>query len=891
MTRAVDKERLWRAFDELRELGPDARRAALEALAARDPELAREVGSLLEPAPSGFLERSPFALRLDGGGSSAAGAAELPAPEGVVDGKYRILERVGEGSMGFVHRAEHVQLGKPVAIKFLRASDAHSEDASGVIAREARAVAAIRHENVVAVHDVGVFDGHPYMVMDWIEGVDLQRWLAHAQRQGFFGAPPARGAMGAFLESRLGRSSSAGLWSRPYCEIAAFLIARVARAVEAAHAGGIIHRDIAPKNVIVTAAGRPYLVDFGLVSLVAARRPGEKLPAVAGTLPYMAPEQLAPDRKPPDAAVDTYGLGATLYHLLVGRPPFQGHGPSLYEEMKRNLPPPVRSLRPEVPRDLEAICFAAMEKRVEARYPSAGALAADLEAFLERRPVSRRPPGIAGRFVRWCQRRPARAAACAALAALAVVGPLFLRADLRERARVERLAAAERFATVFAALPAVATIDADARYAAPPLRVPIEEHLGAAWEELVELRPDEPLLRWYRANWHSQHGLVAEAAADLDALRAQGLGTPLFEAVATKLVSRDPIERNQLVEPDALPERASAFDCAVAGYVRLRWRDFAGAWQELTQALERESEEWIVRDLRALAGSDTPYSDLSFEDAAAVEHELGRATGRTLHVKAFLMRETQPQRAQDLWTEALALGGEQHQVLHGLGELLVEREAYAEALPLLERAIAARSGVWRTAILRSRALAALGDFEAAERALDEGRVDLQPGRPGQAFLPEDDLTLERANLYLAWGLNLSSAEKPGMAREKEARARELLGSLAAVSSYAAPVRLEIESLALRLEQERGERNVQDCVLRLRARHLEYLRLRAGKPSPYVAVNLSNALLGLPEPALDEAESLLLAALASEEVEARSDAQKQLQRLAGLRKPETRKEKP
>jgi serine/threonine protein kinase/tetratricopeptide (TPR) repeat protein len=891
MTRAVDKERLWRTFDELRQLGESARRAALEQLAAREPELARELATLLAPAPSSFLEASPFALRF-GGGSPAAKAEELRAPEGLIDGKYRVLERVGVGSMGFVHRAEHVELKKAVAIKFLRASGAHPQDASQVIAREARAVAAIRHENVVAVHDVGVFDGHAYMVMDWIDGVDLQQWLAHAEGQGYFDAPPARGAMGAFLESRLGRGSSAGLWSRPYCEIAAYLIARVARGVAAAHAGGIIHRDIAPKNVIVTAEGRPYLLDFGLVSLVAARRPGEKLPPVAGTLPYMAPEQLAPDRKAPDAAVDTYGLGATLYHLLVGRPPFQGRGPSLYEELRKNLPPPVRSLRPEVPRDLEAICFAAMEKRVEARYPSAAALAEDLEAFLDRRPVSRRPPGPAGRLARWCQRNPARAAAGAALAGLLLVGALFLREDLRERARLEHVAAAEAFASRFAALPATATIDADARYAAPPLRVAIDEDLGPAWDELVALRPEEPVLRWYRANWRSQHGLLAGAAADLDALRAQGLGTALVEAVGAKLVSENAIERNQLVEPDALPERANAFDHAVAGYVRLRRRELSAAWQELTRALELQPGQWLVRDLRALAGLDTPNSDLSFEDAALVEQEVGRPTSRTLHVRAFLMRERQPQRACELWTQALELGGEQHQVLHGLGELLVARGAYADALPLLERANTARSGGWRLAMLKSRALVGLGDFAAAERALDEGFNELQPGRPAHLFPPEEELAFERARLCADWGLHLENAGEPEAAREQVVRARTLLMPLAVDSALAAPVRLENESLVLRLEQQLGERDAQACVLRMRELHVEYLRLpdSGGQTSPMIAVNLSWTLLNLEQPPLDEAEALLLSAQGSNEIEARKDAEKQLARLAGLRHPGNQEEK-
>ncbi len=786
--------------------------------------------------------------------------------------------------MGFVHRAEHVELEKTVAIKFLKGSAAQPADLAELIAREARAVAAVRHENVVAVHDVGVHEGLAYMVMDWIAGVDLQKWLAQAERQGYFAAPPVRGALGAFLAARLGAGSAAALWARPYCEIAAFLVARIARGLEAAHEKGIVHRDVAPKNVIVTADGRPFLVDFGLVSLVASAKPGAKLPAVAGTLAYMAPEQLAPDRKAPDAAVDVYGLGATLYHMLVGRPPFQGSGVSLYEEMRRNLPPPVRSLRPEIPRDLEAICFAAMEKRVEARYPSAAALASDLEAFLERRPVSRRPPGPAGRLGRWCQRHPARAAASVALAALALVGALYLRAELRERNRRELLAAEERFATRFAALPAAVTLDADARYAAPPLRAPIEEDLGPVWDELLELRPAEPLLRWYRANWRSQHGLCAEAALDLDALRATGLGTPLFEAVAAKLVSADPLERNQLVLPEELPEAANAFDHTICGYVCLRQRDSDGAWLELTKALEGVSDPWLVRDLRAFAGMGTDYADLAFEDAALVEQKLGRTTSRTLHVRAFFLRTSQPERAQALWSASLELGGEQHQVLHGLGELLVNQGEFAKALPLLERAQASRGNAWRTAMLESLARAGLGDFEAAERALDEGHAGLQPGHPPR---PVDDLELQRAYLWLSWGLHLAARGDHQAAREKEARARELYAD--ARSSYPAGTQLEIDSLVLRLDLQAGERSAERCAAELRAMYLEYLRGSSGMASPFLAVNLAHALLALEVPALDEAETLLLAARHSPEIEARKDAEQQLLRLSALRKSKDQEE--
>jgi hypothetical protein len=253
------------------------------------------------------------------------------------------------------------------------------------------------------------------------------------------------------------------------------------------------------------------------------------------------------------------------------------------------------------------------------------------------------------------------------------------------------------------------------------------------------------------------------------------------------------------------------------------------------------------------------------------------------------MRETQPERARELWTRALELGGEQHQVLHGLGELLVAHEAFADALPLLERAGAARSGGWRVAMLRSRSLAALGDFEAAERALEEGRSDLQPGRPAQLFQPENDLTVEHVYLCLQWALSLASGGQHAAAREQEARARDLIASLPEHDLFAEYV-LDLESLTLRLEQELGERDAQDCVPLLRAQYVACLRHSGGEVSPFIAVNLSSALMRLDEPPLDEAEALLLIARSSKEIEVRKDAENQLARLASLRNPGNHEEK-
>jgi WD40 repeat protein len=253
---------------------------------------------------------------------------------------------------------------------------------------EAEAVARIRHPGIVQIHDVGTFRSQPFLVLELVEGGSLDRQLA----------------------ARL-----------PTPPEAAELVAVVARAIHAAHQAGIVHRDLKPANVLLTAEGTPKVTDFGLAKDLARDQGQTQSGAILGTPSYMAPEQAAGRVRAIGPATDVWALGAILYECLTGRPPFQAATPvdTMLQALKAEPVPP-RRVRPHTQRDLETICLNCLHKDPARRYPTAEALAEDLHAWREGRPIRARPVGRPERVVRWARRHPwPVATALVTLAALA----------------------------------------------------------------------------------------------------------------------------------------------------------------------------------------------------------------------------------------------------------------------------------------------------------------------------------------------------------------------------------------------------------------------------------------------------------------------------------------
>jgi serine/threonine-protein kinase len=346
-----------------------------------------------------------------------AGAA-LPQVPG-----YEVQGELGRGGMGIVYLAWHTRLNRPVALKMLLAG-AYAEPADRErLQREAQAVAALSHPNIVQVYDVGEVDGRPYFTMELVEGGDL---AGHIN-----GVPqPARRA--------------------------AALVAALADAVHGAHQGGIVHRDLKPGNILLTRDGTPKVTDFGLAKHLAGNG-GLTLSGVpVGTPSYMAPEQARGEKKAMGPATDVYALGAILYELLTGRPPFHAESPTAtLQQVVTDDPVTPARLNPQVPRDLTTICLKCLSKQPQRRYASAAALAEDLRRFLRGEPIAARRAGRLERLARWARRRPAAAAllAVAMLVATSVLGAagwLIVRqlgtaraveADLREAERLEQQSA------------------------------------------------------------------------------------------------------------------------------------------------------------------------------------------------------------------------------------------------------------------------------------------------------------------------------------------------------------------------------------------------------------------------------------------------------------------
>jgi tetratricopeptide (TPR) repeat protein len=358
--------------------------------------------------------------------------SERPCPVGarLVAG-YELVEELGQGGMGVVYLARQVRLDRLVALKMLRSARADREELVRFRA-EAEAVARLHHPNIVQIHEVGEHDGEPYFSLEFCPGGTLDRYLA--------GGPlPPRGA--------------------------ALLIQTLARAVQHAHEHGVVHRDLKPSNVLLTASGCglaleagpaprqanamgqavcvPKITDFGLAKRLDGPDGLTRVGAIIGTPPYMAPEQAAGQNDQIGPATDIYALGVLLYECLTGRPPFQsGSVLQTLEQIRSQEPVAPRALEGTVPRDLETICLRCLRKEPSRRYPSALALAEDLERWSRGEPIVARPIGPVERAVKWARRRPTAAALLAVSAALVVVlaaaAPLHI---VRLRARVAEASA------------------------------------------------------------------------------------------------------------------------------------------------------------------------------------------------------------------------------------------------------------------------------------------------------------------------------------------------------------------------------------------------------------------------------------------------------------------
>ncbi len=326
---------------------------------------------------------------------------------------YEVLAELGHGGMGVVYRARQRRLSRLVALKMIRAGSLAKPEDLARFRVEAEAIAKLRHPNIIQIYDIGEIGGLPFVALELLEGGSLDDSLA--------GTPqPA--------------------------EVAATTAATLSRAVHAAHEAGIVHRDLKPSNVLFTTDGTPKITDFGLAKRL--QEDGQtETGQVLGSPSYIPPEQAQGRSKDVGPTADVYALGAILYEMLTGRPPFHGTTPlDTVMQVLHDEPLPPSRLVPQIPRDLETICLKCLAKDPHRRYQTALALAEDIERYLASEPIRARRTPLWEQGLKWARRRPTTSSLGAAglLVAVIVVGAAwqFHRVRLAEaRARGIDLAA------------------------------------------------------------------------------------------------------------------------------------------------------------------------------------------------------------------------------------------------------------------------------------------------------------------------------------------------------------------------------------------------------------------------------------------------------------------
>jgi tetratricopeptide (TPR) repeat protein len=353
-----------RLYERARELPRADRAAFVQAACEDDPALRDELVSLLAQAEAAeeFFARFGDAVFSPAGASDAGGARGRDDVVGRSVGRYRILSHVGSGGMGTVYRARDTRLDREVALKFLSPHLSASGDAEERLLAEARAAAALEHPNVCVVHEIGeADDGRPFIAMAFYQGETLKQRLA-------------RGPL-------------------PLAEAVA-VATQIARGVGAAHARGIVHRDVKPGNVMLTPDGAVRLLDFGLAKVADASLTGSG--ATAGTVAYMSPEQARGDAV--DRRTDLWSLGVVLYEMLAGTRPFRGGTErALLDAILHGEPEPVARLRPETPEPLQRVVARLLRKHLDERYGGVEPLLAELGAALAPAAGASRAPGVSGR--------------------------------------------------------------------------------------------------------------------------------------------------------------------------------------------------------------------------------------------------------------------------------------------------------------------------------------------------------------------------------------------------------------------------------------------------------------------------------------------------------------
>ena len=324
-------------------------------------------------------------------------------------GRYTIMGILGQGGMGKVYKVFDPQLKRNVALKVLLTNPGNLEGVQRFL-REAQATAHLHHPNIVMVYDIGFEEGQHYFTMDYIPGYSLKDYAK---------------------KNTLSPRQSAKI------------MMKVGDAIHYAHRQGVVHRDLKPGNVMMTEEGEPKVMDFGLAKLTEASKKLSRTGMIIGTLQYMPPEQAQGLMREIDARSDVYSLGAMLYQLITGRPPFAGNTTFSIINKVLNFPPvPPTQIKPHISKDIETICIKALEKEKHMRYQTAAAFVDDLAKFVRGEPIQAVMPGLGHKFSRWVKKNPLLASLGGIIFLILIFGPIFwhirLQSEVVRRTKEEK---------------------------------------------------------------------------------------------------------------------------------------------------------------------------------------------------------------------------------------------------------------------------------------------------------------------------------------------------------------------------------------------------------------------------------------------------------------------
>jgi serine/threonine-protein kinase len=632
---------------------------------------------------------------------------------------YEVEAVLGRGGMGIVFRARHLRLNRLVALKMLLSGAYAGPQELARFQREAKAVAGLRHESIVRVYDVGDHDGRPYFTMEYMEG-------------------------GSLAQSLTGRPVGT--------RYAAALVATLAEAVRVAHQGGIIHRDLKPANILLQQKAipgtqpetgialdvvpaplsdfDPKIADFGLARHFDGEPALTHSGLILGTPSYMAPEQARGQKQAIGPAVDVYALGAILYELLTGRPPFHGEtAAATIHQVTTQEPVPPSRLNPAVPRDLDTVSLKCLHKDPGRRYASAAALADDLRRFGEGRPIQARPLSWGARFWRWCRRNPTAAALLATalvMVGLASGGGMWF---VQQRAQRD----GELRSDVSIAVAQAASLRKGFRFReARELLEHARQRLGPAGPDDLRRRVDQG-----RAD--------LDLAEHLDAARFLG-ATPVegkFDRAGA-----EPLYASAFAQAGLGPEGDDS--AAVAARVResAMSAEFVAAlddWAGMTRDLQRRA--WLLAVARA-ADPDPARDRLR-------QPELWQDSARLIQLARELsVAELSPQLATALGRVVLTSGGDAVPLLTAAQARFPQdfwlNLELGHALPLAHRPDEAL-GYFRAALaLRPQASVAYCGLGSVLR--DMGRLDEAIDHYQQAIRLDPNYTVAHMNLASAFGI-------------------------------------------------------------------------------------------------------------------------------------------